>query len=208
VASLAALVVAVGHSLSSTLRKVFLGDLHQVPNVETSRDVVEARLMQRAPFLGGRLRSDAHGSIGPIFSSRHGDGSWPTSQGLLRGALARPLSCGNRRHAQRDLHFWRRPVPFLLMVRGGPVALLVVMEGDDCSTLLCWCGDFHRQGRPPPHRDRCGWPGRHGDRLGRAGQGDPRGSPTRRGVGSYMPGATATLVSRTRGEEPRYTEAG
>jgi hypothetical protein len=45
VASLAALVVAVGHSLGSTLRKVFPVDLHQMPNVATSHDIMETHLM-------------------------------------------------------------------------------------------------------------------------------------------------------------------
>jgi hypothetical protein len=52
VANLAALVVAVGHFLGSLLCKMFPADLHQMPNVMTSRDVVEACFMKRAPLLG------------------------------------------------------------------------------------------------------------------------------------------------------------
>jgi hypothetical protein len=52
VASLAALVTAMVQSLGNMLRKVFPVDLHQVPNVATNRDVVEARVTQRAPLSG------------------------------------------------------------------------------------------------------------------------------------------------------------
>jgi hypothetical protein len=52
VASLATLVTAVIHPHSCTLRKAFPADLHQVCDVATSHDDVEACFMQRAPLQG------------------------------------------------------------------------------------------------------------------------------------------------------------
>jgi hypothetical protein len=52
VACLATLVTAVIHPHSRTLRKAFPADLHQVSDVATSHDDVEACFMQRAPLPG------------------------------------------------------------------------------------------------------------------------------------------------------------
>jgi hypothetical protein len=43
-----------GHPLGCTLRKAFPVDFHHMSNVATSRDVVEACFMERAPFLAVR----------------------------------------------------------------------------------------------------------------------------------------------------------
>jgi hypothetical protein len=144
--------------------------------------------MQRAPLSGGRLHGDAQRSTGPRSSSRPGDGSWPNDQKLLRGALARPPFRGDGCHTQRDLHLLCRPMLFLLTAHGGVMALLAAMQGDDHGTRLCWCGDFCRQGKPPPRHNRHCWPGQRCGRLGGTGQGKPHGSPIRHGIVSPIVG--------------------
>jgi hypothetical protein len=61
-------------------------------------------------------------------------------------------------------------------------------QGDNRSICHCWNGDFYHQGSLPPGHHRHCWPGRHGGRLGGAGQGEPRDSPTRRGIGNPTAG--------------------
>jgi hypothetical protein len=91
-----------------------------------------------------------------------------------------------------------------LMAHDGVVALLVAMQGDARGTRLCWCGDFHRQGKLTPHGNRGCWPGQRGGRLGGTRQGEPHGSPTRRDVGSPTAGCGRypNLSNKRRGAAP------
>jgi hypothetical protein len=74
-------------------------DFHQMSNVATSRDVMEACFMQREPLLGGWLHDNTYGTIVPSSSSYRCRGYWLNSQGLLQGALARPLLRGDMRRS-------------------------------------------------------------------------------------------------------------
>jgi hypothetical protein len=155
--------------------------------------------VQRVPLLGGRLRGGTRRSIGPISSPCRGDESWPTGQGLLRGALDCPFSRGDRRRAWKN-HFRHGPVPLWLTACGGATAFPAARQGDDHNIRHCWRKDFCRQGGPPPGRNRHCRPGRRGSRLGAAGQGEPRDSPTCRGVGSTTIGRGCyTGLSEERG---------
>jgi hypothetical protein len=102
VAGLATLVTAVSRPHRCTLCKVLLVDLHQVTNAATSRGIVEACLMQRAPLLGGRLCGDAREITGPGLPPYRSGRSWLSSEGLLRGVPARPLLCGGGHRARRS----------------------------------------------------------------------------------------------------------
>jgi hypothetical protein len=78
-ANLATLETTVSHPHNCTICKAFPMDLHQVTNVATGRDIVEACFMQRAPLLGGRLCGGARRTAGPNFSPRelqHLAGLW------------------------------------------------------------------------------------------------------------------------------------
>jgi hypothetical protein len=175
--------------------------------VTTSRDAMEARLMQRAPLPGGRLRGGTHRSTDPISSSRRGDESWPTGQGLLWGTLACPFSCGNRRRARKN-HLQRRPVPFRLTMRGSAVALLATRQGDDRNIHHCLCGEFCRQGGPPQATTSISiqgglvvcWVG-----LARASPATALCTAT---LAAPPPDAAATPVSQKRGEETRRSSVG
>jgi hypothetical protein len=146
--------------------------------------------MQRTPF------SDTHGSTGP-------SSFLPRRRVLAHRPGASP-GCTCSRHARKDLHFWRRPVPFWLTTRGSTVALLAAMQGDDRSTCLCWHVDFHRQGKLPPRHPIVAV-------LGGAVEGwvvlakeRPVVALCAMALAAPQTGATTFPVSRTRGEELRF----
>jgi hypothetical protein len=175
--------------------------------VTTSHDAVEAHLMKRAPLPGGRLRGGTHRSTSPISSSRRGDGSWPTGQGLLRGTRACPFSCGNR-HRARMNHLQRRPVPFRLTMCGSAAALLAARQGDDRNIHHCLRGEFCRQGGLPQATTSISiqggavvcWVG-----LARASPATALRAAT---LAAPPPDAAATPVSHKRGEETCRSGAG